>query len=71
MFYRLGLKTFYGHNILCDIAELDKEMLPYTKNHLNDYSIIKLNLKLSQVHIDMKNEMIFQKKHWIYQERNI
>lgn len=32
MFYRLGLKTFYGHNILCDIAELDKEMLPYTKN---------------------------------------
>ena len=33
MFYRLGLKTFYGPCIMVDIAELDSEMLPYTKKH--------------------------------------
>ena len=31
MFYKLGLETFYGPCFLSDIAELDKEMLPYTK----------------------------------------
>ncbi|MGC7176278.1 LD-carboxypeptidase [Metamycoplasma hominis] len=66
MFYRLGLKTFYAI-----LLNLTKKCCLILKTHLNDYLIIKLNLKLSQVHIDMKNEMIFQKKHWIYQERNI
>lgn len=28
---RLGLNTYYGPSYLCDIAELDDEMLPYTK----------------------------------------
>lgn len=31
MFYKLGVVTFYGPNFVCDLAELDKEMLPYTK----------------------------------------
>ncbi len=31
MFYKLGLPTFYGQALLPDIAELDKEMLPYSK----------------------------------------
>ena len=31
MLNRLGLSTFYGPCFLIDIAELDKEMLPYTK----------------------------------------
>ena len=31
MLNRLGLSTFYGPCFLVDIAELDKEMLPYTK----------------------------------------
>lgn len=32
MFYKLGLVTFYGPNFLSDLAELDFEMLPYTKD---------------------------------------
>ena len=31
MFNKLGLSTFYGPCFLVDLAELDKEMLPYTK----------------------------------------
>ena len=34
---RLGLSTFYGPNLLNDIAELDKEMLPYTKEYFEKY----------------------------------
>ncbi len=33
MFYKIGMNTFYGPNILCDLAELDTEMLPYTKEY--------------------------------------
>lgn len=31
MFYKLGLTTYYGLNFLSDVAELEEEMLPYTK----------------------------------------
>lgn len=31
MFSRLGMVTFYGPNFLVDLAELAKDMLPYTK----------------------------------------
>ncbi len=31
MFNKIGLETFYGPCFLVDFAELDKEMLPYTK----------------------------------------
>ena len=33
MFYKLGLKTFYGPCAMIDLAELDNDMLPYTKEH--------------------------------------
>lgn len=32
MFYGLGMMTYYGPNFICDLAEMDKEMIPYTKN---------------------------------------
>ncbi len=32
MFYKLGLPTFYGQAFLPDLAELDKKMLPYSKD---------------------------------------
>lgn len=32
MLNKLGLSTFYGPCLLVDLAELDKEMLPYTKD---------------------------------------
>lgn len=31
LFYKLGMTSFYGPNFLTDLAELDQEMLPYTK----------------------------------------
>lgn len=37
MFYKLGLETFYGPCLLVDLAELDKEMLPYTKKYFEKY----------------------------------
>lgn len=37
MFYRLGMATFYGPNFVCDLAELDKEMLEYTKKEFLKY----------------------------------
>lgn len=37
MLYRLGLRTFYGPCLLVDLAELDREMLPYTKKYFEKY----------------------------------
>ncbi|QAT38937.1 S66 peptidase family protein [Clostridium sp. JN-9] len=37
MFYKLGMATFYGPCLVCDLAELDKEMLPYTKTEFLKY----------------------------------
>lgn len=46
MFYKLGLTTFYGPSFITDLAELDIEMLPYTKKEFlkffeskNEYKI--------------------------------
>lgn len=37
MFYQLGLSTIYGPNFICDLAELDQEMLPYTRIAFESY----------------------------------
>lgn len=37
MFYKMGITTFYGPNFVCDLAELDDEMLPYTKSFFSKY----------------------------------
>ena len=37
MLNKLGLSTFYGPCFLVDIAELDKEMLPYTKEYFDKF----------------------------------
>lgn len=37
MFQKLGLNTFYGPSYLVDIAELEGEMLPYTKEYFSKY----------------------------------
>lgn len=39
MLNRLGLSTFYGPCFLADIAELDAEMLPYTKEFFEKFFI--------------------------------
>lgn len=33
MFHRLGMISFYGSNFLNNLAELDEDMLPYTKHY--------------------------------------
>ena len=37
MLNRIGLSTFYGPCLLVDIAELDREMLPYTQEYFEKY----------------------------------
>lgn len=37
MLNKLGLSTFYGPCLLADIAELDQEMLPYTKEYFEKF----------------------------------
>ena len=37
MLNKLGLSTFYGPCLLSDLAELDKEMLPYTKQYFEKF----------------------------------
>ena len=37
MLSKLGLVTFYGPCVLCDFAELDNDMLPYTKEYFNKF----------------------------------
>lgn len=37
MLNKIGLSTFYGPCLLVDIAELDNEMLPYTKEYFEKY----------------------------------
>lgn len=36
MLHKVGLPTFYGQAFLSDVCELDKEMLPYTKNYFEE-----------------------------------
>lgn len=37
MFYKIGLTTYYGINVLSDLAEMEEEMLPYTKKTFESY----------------------------------
>ena len=46
MLNKLGLSTFYGPCFLIDIAELDKEMLPYTKEAFNSLFENKSQLEI-------------------------
>lgn len=37
MFYKLGMTTYYGPCFICDLADMGKEMLPYTREHFQGY----------------------------------
>lgn len=60
MFYQLGLQTFYGPSFLTDIAELDKEMLEYTKEHfiLNFLENNFVNDKKNNFKDNLTNEIV-------------
>ena len=36
MLHKVGLPTFYGQSFLADVCELDREMLPYTKQYFEE-----------------------------------
>ena len=36
MLHKVGLKTFYGQSFLADICELDRDILPYTKQYFEE-----------------------------------
>ncbi|MCX4364671.1 MAG: LD-carboxypeptidase [Bacilli bacterium] len=58
MLNRLGLSTFYGPCLLVDIAELDSEMLPYTKKYFDYYfeALDKMEITSSPVwYMDRKS----------------
>lgn len=57
MFYKLGMVTFYGPTIVCDLAELDKEMLPYTKD-----SFLKFFKHSSEDYIESSNVWYEERK---------
>lgn len=46
MFNKIGLETFYGPCFLVDLAELDKDMLPYTKEAFNKYFLNEENYEI-------------------------
>ena len=47
MFNKIGIGTFYGPCYLVDLAELDKEMLPYTKESFNRFFENKDNYEIT------------------------
>lgn len=46
MLNKLGLSTFYGPCFLIDIAELDNEMLPYTKEYFDKFFCVDDNFEI-------------------------
>lgn len=46
MLNKLGLSTFYGPCLLVDLAELDNEMLPYTKQYFEKYFMNESNFEI-------------------------
>ncbi len=47
MLNKLGLTTFYGPSLLVDLAELDTEMLPYTKKYFMEFFQTTQNLAIT------------------------
>lgn len=51
MLNKLGLSTFYGPCFMVDVAELDKEMLPYTKKYFDYYFGAPENFEITSSHV--------------------
>ncbi|WP_057875249.1 S66 family peptidase [Liquorilactobacillus aquaticus] len=56
MFYSLGMTTFYGPNFINDLAELDSDMLSYTKKYFLNY-------------LKKTNHLEIRSSHYWYEER--
>ena len=69
MLNKLGLSTFYGPCLIADLAELENDMLPYTKEYFckffsnkRGYEIISSPFDINGT-ISMKMENLTQKHH--------
>lgn len=62
MFYKLGMTSYYGPNFLNDLAELDHEMLPYSKEAFKSYLSNPSQQIFQPVIFGMKKGPIFQNK---------
>lgn len=63
MLNKLGLSTFYGPSFLTDIAELDTDMLPYTKRYFMNFFLNKTKIEIESSPVwyeDRKNYGISQ-----------
>lgn len=62
MFYKMGITTYYGPNFLCDLAELDDEMLPYTKRFFHKYLTNEQKYAIESSHIWYEERTDFSEK---------
>lgn len=56
MFYRLGMRTFYGPNFICDLGEMESEMLPYTKQAFTSYFTGEIQIESSEYWYEERTE---------------
>lgn len=64
MLNKLGLSTFYGPCFLVDIAELDNEMLPYTKEYFD-------KLFMNEMRFEIKSSPIWYSDRESYAETEL
>ena len=62
MFYLLGMTTYYGPNFICDLAELDCEMLPYTKKAFQSYFGEEESLEITSSEIWYEERLDFSEE---------
>lgn len=56
MFYRLGMRTFYGPNFICDLGEMESTMLPYTKKAFTSYFTGDIQIESSEYWYEERTE---------------
>ncbi len=64
LLHKLGLTTFYGPCLLVDLAELDNEMLPYTKEYFEKFF-------LEEESFEIKSSPVWYMERESYGEENI
>lgn len=64
MFYKLGMTTYYGPCFICDLADMGKEMLPYTREHFQGYFAGHEKKKSVRALCGMRNGKTFLRRLW-------
>lgn len=56
MFYNLGMRTFYGQSFICELCELENEMLPYSKKAFSSLFTGNFDLHSSEFWYEERKE---------------